>query len=183
MEKLDRLEGGGCTPTHFHYIYHHVQSCRRYTLQLFLLYPYMYSVVCTHRLTFVFLSSTFFVGRIFRLISLCTLLWEWLAFIHTSLKQLSINILAKVHALFDISNIRPKYPEADFMNVDFHWGFWAWCLGFSDLRFLYGYLTVNHGKGGTVFSTRWMWTTKRELLKLLSGFVQKFGLCTIYPVK
>ena len=95
------------------------------TFPLFLLYPYMYSVVCTHRLTFVFLSSTFFVGRIFRLISLCTLLWEWLAFIHTSLKQLSINILAKVHVLFDISNIRPKYPEADFMNVDFHWAFWA----------------------------------------------------------
>ncbi len=78
--------------------------------------------------------------RIFRLISLCTLLWEWLAFIHTFLKQLSINLLAKAHVLFDISNIRPKYPEADFMNVHFHWGFWAYCLGFSDLRFLSGFL-------------------------------------------
>ncbi len=46
-------EGGGCTPaTPFHYIYHHEQSfgvCSnwesRYTLPLFLLYPYMYSVV------------------------------------------------------------------------------------------------------------------------------------------
>ncbi len=28
MEKLDQAgEGGGCTPTPFHYIYHHVQSC------------------------------------------------------------------------------------------------------------------------------------------------------------
>jgi hypothetical protein len=46
-------EGGGCTPPPFHYIYHHVQGCGvpygyegRYTPP-FLLYPYMYSVVCT----------------------------------------------------------------------------------------------------------------------------------------
>ncbi len=44
-------EGGGCTPTHFHYVYHHEQSCGVHssfsldTLPLFLLYPYMYSVV------------------------------------------------------------------------------------------------------------------------------------------
>ncbi len=47
-------EGGGCTPTPFHYIYHHVQSCGVYapaeradTLPLFLLYFFMYSVI-TH---------------------------------------------------------------------------------------------------------------------------------------
>ncbi len=58
MEKLAQPGegGGGCTPTTFHYIYPHVQSCGVYTLQLrvlihspyfFLLYPCMYSVVHT----------------------------------------------------------------------------------------------------------------------------------------
>ncbi len=58
MEKLARPgEGGECTPTFFHYIYQHVQSCgvrsswegRSDTLPLFILYPYMYSMVhCKH---------------------------------------------------------------------------------------------------------------------------------------
>ncbi len=52
MEKLAQPgEGGVCTSTPFHCIYHHVESCgvcsaqRPDTLPLFLLYPYMYSVV------------------------------------------------------------------------------------------------------------------------------------------
>ncbi len=48
MEKFAHAgEGGRCTPTPFHYIYHHVQSWmsaeRACTLPLFLLYPYIYS--------------------------------------------------------------------------------------------------------------------------------------------
>jgi hypothetical protein len=46
--------GGGCMPTPFHYIYHHVQNYialyapaeRADTLPLFFLYPYMYSALC-----------------------------------------------------------------------------------------------------------------------------------------
>ncbi len=48
-----KISTGGCTPTPFHYIYHHVQSSQRIapteradTLTLFHLYPYIYSVVC-----------------------------------------------------------------------------------------------------------------------------------------
>jgi hypothetical protein len=57
MVKLAQAgEGGGCTPTPFHFIYHLVQSCGvrssregRYTRPLFLLYTiYMYSVVQSH---------------------------------------------------------------------------------------------------------------------------------------
>jgi hypothetical protein len=49
MEKLAKAgEGGGCTPTPFHYIYHHVHSCgvRLYgpAERADTLYPYMYSV-------------------------------------------------------------------------------------------------------------------------------------------
>jgi hypothetical protein len=55
MEKLAQPgEGGGCTPTPLHYLYHHIQSCGVYApaeradaLPLFLLYTYMYSVVQT----------------------------------------------------------------------------------------------------------------------------------------
>jgi hypothetical protein len=57
MEKLAQAsQGGGCTPTPFHYIYHHVQSCGigsswegSSTPPLFLLYPYMFSVLWTIR--------------------------------------------------------------------------------------------------------------------------------------
>jgi hypothetical protein len=50
MEKLAHPgDSGGCTPTSFHYIYLHIQSCgvalaeRADILPLFLLYLYMYS--------------------------------------------------------------------------------------------------------------------------------------------
>ncbi len=49
MEKLAPAgEVGGNTPTSFHYIYHHVQSCgvrsswRADTLPIFHLYPYVF---------------------------------------------------------------------------------------------------------------------------------------------
>jgi hypothetical protein len=45
---MEASEGGGCTPTPFHYIHHHAQNCgvrsRADTVLLFVLYPYMYSV-------------------------------------------------------------------------------------------------------------------------------------------
>jgi hypothetical protein len=50
MEKLAQAgDGGGCTPTRFHYIYHHkvvvyALGERAETLPLFLLCPYMYSM-------------------------------------------------------------------------------------------------------------------------------------------
>ncbi len=52
MEKSAQSgEVGGCTPTLFHYIYHHIQKCGvrsswkgKFTLPLFLLYPYIYSM-------------------------------------------------------------------------------------------------------------------------------------------
>jgi hypothetical protein len=53
MEKSAQAgEGGGCRPTPFHYIYNHkvvayALADREDTLPLFLLYPNMYSVVCT----------------------------------------------------------------------------------------------------------------------------------------
>ncbi len=31
----------------------------------------------------------------------------------------------------------PFTPEAEFMNVQFRWGFWAYSWDFSDLRFPY----------------------------------------------
>jgi hypothetical protein len=53
MEKLAQPgEGGGCKPTPFHYIYHYMYKVEVYalavradTLPLFLLCPYMYSVI------------------------------------------------------------------------------------------------------------------------------------------
>jgi hypothetical protein len=55
IKSAQAVDGRGGTYTPFHYIYHHVQSCNvRYataeradTLSLFLLYPYVYSVIPT----------------------------------------------------------------------------------------------------------------------------------------
>jgi hypothetical protein len=51
MEKLAQAgEGGGCTPTPFHYINHYIHAERADIFPLFLLYPYIYSVACGHYL-------------------------------------------------------------------------------------------------------------------------------------
>jgi hypothetical protein len=36
--------------------------------------------------------------------------------------------------------VKFSFPEAEFMNVQFHWSFWAWSWEFSHMRFLHGFL-------------------------------------------
>jgi hypothetical protein len=38
--------------------------------------------------------------------------------------------------------LNSRGPEADFINIKFRWGFWAYSREFPDLRFLYGFLKL-----------------------------------------
>ncbi len=66
-----------------------------------------------------------------------------------SQKGISITYIAKTeHKLFPVVTfscygfLYQWIPEAEFMNVQFRWGFWAWSWEFSDLRCPYTLLTL-----------------------------------------
>ncbi len=84
----------------------------------------------------------------------------------------------------------PSITEAEFMNVKFRWGFWAYFWEFSGLRFPYTMFTYTSqfqtsfaqggGREGGNSLVELTENSKEENSCFCPNYVQEFGLCTIY---
>ncbi len=73
-----------------------------------------------------------------------------------------------------------KYcTEAEFMNVQFHWGFRAQSWKFSDLWFLYGFLTIGKGVWFSIrFSSFLLYRNCKRLREFEEIEMSRQSFCT-----